>query len=247
MAAFQAARDMGAPAFELDVHATADGEIVVIHDPTLERTTEGRGRVNEHTLADLKHLDAGFRFSPDDGATFPFRGQGVEIPTLREVIDAFPGIPLIVEIKQVDPPLEPMLRDVLHEMRAGENALVFSLDQRPINRFRALGTGLSTGMGPGDGARFRLRMTSRVWLGYNPRGAAFAVPVMWNGMRVVTRAFVRAAHRAGLEVYVWTVDEPEEMHALLDLGVDGIITNYPERLRRVIEERAQAGAPVGDA
>ncbi|MEA2625619.1 MAG: glycerophosphoryl diester phosphodiesterase, partial [Candidatus Binatota bacterium] len=104
LASFQRALDDGAEILELDVHATRDGEVVVIHDPTVDRTTDGHGAVRDLTLADLGRLDAGHAFLRDGG--FPFRGSGIRVPTLAEVIDEFPTVPLNVEIKQREPEIE---------------------------------------------------------------------------------------------------------------------------------------------
>ena len=191
-------------------------------------------------LEDLRALDAGFGFSPDGGRTFPFRDAGVTIPTLGEVIEAFPGIPMIIEIKQVDPPLEEDLAQVLQFTGADQRALVFSLHQEPVNRFREVRQGWTTGFGPDEVAEFLRRVHADEWDGYRPAGVAFAVPVHWHGTRIVSAPFVDAAHAHGCEVYVWTINEPAEMHALLALGVDGLITDFPERLERVLADREAA-------
>ncbi len=240
LASFRTAREEGAEAFELDVHRTADGHVVVFHDPTLERTTDGRGAVAGLTLSELRNLDAGSRFSPDGGRTHPFRGRDVRVPTLREVLEEFPKLPVIIEIKQVDPPLEEDLRDVIAGSRAEERTLVFSLAQEPLDRYRALDPGQPTGFGPDDVADFLGRNRDGRWDGYRPPGAAFAVPVAWRGIPIVSGPFVEAAHRFGREVYVWTVNEKAEMERLLDLGVDGLISDFPARLAEVVRRRRAA-------
>lgn len=236
---FEAALDLGAEGFELDVHRTSDGEIVVFHDDTLERTTDGRGAIRDKTLEDLRRLDAGYRFSPDGGRTFPFRGAGITIPTLREILAAFPDVPVIVEVKQVAPPVEMDLARLLQCMQAGPRVLVFSLHQEALDRYRALCAKQATGFGPDDVADFLRRTGSNDWRGYRPPGLAFAVPVQWRGTQIVSLPFLEAAHRVGCEVFVWTVNEPRQMRDLLDLGVDGLITDYPERLGRVATRREE--------
>lgn len=240
MAAFREARALGAEGFELDVHRTADGEVVVFHDPALERTTDGDGALAQRALAELRRLDAGGRFTPDEGRTYPFRGKGLSIPTLREVLEEFPEVPIIIEIKQVDPPLEEDLRRVIRECDAEDWTLVFSLVQEPLDRYRALAREQATGYGPEDVADFLQRVRSGDWEGYEPPAAAFAVPVEWHGLPIVSAPFVEAAHRFGREVFVWTVNEESEMERLLDLGVDGLITDYPARLAAVVERRREA-------
>ncbi|HUP01555.1 MAG TPA: glycerophosphodiester phosphodiesterase family protein, partial [Gemmatimonadota bacterium] len=168
-----------------------------------------------------------------------FRAQGVTIPTLREVLETFSGTPLIIEIKQTEPPIEEDLARLLHETGSEPRALVFSLEQGPLDRYRALGGVHPTGFGPGDVAEFMRRLGSGAWDGYRPPAAAFAVPVRWRGTQIVSAAFTDTAHALGCEVFVWTINEPRAMHALLDLGADGLISDYPERLRQVVAERAR--------
>lgn len=237
LAAFREARAMGAEGFELDVHRTADGEVVVFHDPALERTTDGGGALAERALAELRRLDAGGRFTPDQGRTYPFRGKGVSIPTLREVLEEFPQVPIIIEIKQVAPPLEEDLRDVIRDCDAEDWTLVFSLAQEPLDRYRALAREQATGFGPEDVAEFLSRVNSGAWEGYEPPAAAFAVPAHWHGMQIVSAPFIEAAHRFDREVFVWTVNEEREMERLLDLGVDGLISDFPARLATVVQRR----------
>ncbi|MGH7558647.1 MAG: glycerophosphodiester phosphodiesterase [Gemmatimonadota bacterium] len=237
LAAFREARAAGADGFELDVHRTADGEIVVYHDSTLDRTTDGRGALADLTLAELRELDAGGRFTPDQGRTYPFQGQGVSIPTLREILEEFRRIPIIVEIKQVEPPLEGDLRQVIGDCDAGDWTLVFSLAQEPLDRYRALAPEQPTGYGPEDVAEFLKRVNNGSWDGYTPPAAAFAVPVRWHGLQIVNASFVEAAHRFDREVFVWTVNEEREMKRLLDLGVDGLISDFPGRLAQILQRR----------
>lgn len=236
---FRAALERGARAFELDVHRSADGEIVVFHDDTLDRTTDGAGPVRGRTLEELKRLDAGHGFSTDGGRTHPFRGEGIEIPTLREVLETFPDTPVIVEIKQLDPPLEEDLARLLQSLEAGSRVLVFSLHQEALDRYRAQDAEQATGFGPEDVADFLRRTGSGDWEGYRPPAVAFAVPVRWHGTQIVSAPFVAAAHRTGCEVFVWTVNDPREMGDLLDLGVDGLISDFPERVDRVVAEREE--------
>ena len=235
MPAFRAALELGAEAFELDVHRTEDGHIVVFHDDVLGRTTDGSGELRRRSLTELRAFDAGFRFSPDAGRSFPFRGTGVSIPTLEEVLEEFSGVPLIIEIKQDDPPVEEALARLLRKQEAGGRCLVFSLDQAPLTRYRELVPEQPTGFGPEDVSEFLRRLGSDAWDDYRPPAVAFAVPVTWHGVQIVSRPFLDAAHAFGCEVYVWTVNDPHEMASLLELGVDGLITDYPERLSRLID------------
>jgi glycerophosphoryl diester phosphodiesterase len=229
--------DVGSQAIEIDLHASRDGALVVIHDPTLERTTNGAGAVDQHTLEEIQALDAGFHFTPDDGATLPFRGQGVRIPTLDEAMEAIGDLPAILEVKST----------------AAGRLLAEWLPGRPEFERVIVGGFNSDEVGPaGAAARWRCAYQTDL-LGFILWGkvgvrrplpadlTAAMVPVRKNGLRIVTRGFVRGMHAQGKGVFVWTVNRPEEMRRLLDLGVDGLISDYPAVVRRVVEERLAAG------
>ncbi len=239
MPAFRSAVEMGYEYLETDVHATRDGVIVTIHDGTLERTTDGSGPVLAHTLAELKRFDAGYRFSPDGGETYPFRGQGVTVPTLAEVVEAFPAVRLNVEIKQREPPLVDAVIAFIDEHRLHDRILVASFSDEPIAAFRERAGGrVATSAALGEARRFWL--ASRVGLAGLVRAPYDALQVSpgYGRVTVVDRRFVRAAHRRGLQVHVWTVDEPEEMRRLLALGVDGLMSDRPDVLLQVLGRSA---------
>jgi len=236
LVAFRKALEAGADVLELDVHATEDGQVVVIHDETVDRTTDGTGLVKDFTLEELKRLDAGYRFTPDGGATYPYRGQGIAIPTLEEVLAAFPQARINVEIKQLDPPIEDRLWALIEGMGAEDRVLVISFDDEAIARFRKLAPGVATGAAEGEIREFVTYLTLRMAPFYAPKADAFQVPEWYGEHHIVTRAFVDAAHSKNVKVHVWTVNEKEDMRRLLELGVDGIITDYPDRLVEVMKE-----------
>lgn len=235
MLAFRGAVDMGYEYIETDVHTTRDGVIVTIHDETLERTTDGTGPVSAHTLAELKRFDAGYRFSTDGGKTYPYRGQDVSIPTLAEVVEAFPDLRLTVEIKQTEPPLVDALVDFIDEHRLHDRVLVASFHDGAMAAFRERSGGtVATSAGESEVRRFwlasRLGLTRLVRAPYD----AIDVPVRHGRLTLVDGRFLRAAHRRGLQVHVWTIDEPDEMRRLLALGVDGLMSDRPDLLFRVV-------------
>ncbi len=208
--AFDGALEQGADALELDVRVSAEGVPVVIHDSTVDRTTDGSGEVRAHTVAELQALDA---------------GRGESIPTLEAVLERYPETPLIVEIKEV-PAADPAARVLMRRGAAGR-VLVGSFIQRALRPYR-----------PPAFARSASRpQTAAFWLasriGVAPPGAfaAFAVPERHRGITVVDDAFVRGAGRRGKPVHVWTVDDPGDARHLRALGVAGIITNFPRRMR----------------
>ena len=241
--AFRNGVSAGADHLELDVHASSDGEIVVFHDPTLERTTNGVGEVRAHSFEELRALDAGHRFEAADG-TFPFRDQGVRIPTLGEVCEAFPDIPLNMEIKQADPDIIDVVLGVLREHDALDRSLVAAEHGSLMEQIRARTEGVLLGYATEDVIAFLEAMESGRMAEYEPVGFALQIPPEFLGTPLVTPQLVEAAHSRGLEVHVWTVDEAAEMDRLLDLGVDGLMTDRPTVLAEVLARRS-GGNPGG--
>jgi len=218
------------------VHATADGHVVVLHDEALERTTDGTGPVRGLPLAALQRLDAGCRFRAPDG-TFPFRDRGLRMPTLVEVLEAFPGIPLNIEVKQADPPIEAAVLEVLDRFSAREWTLLAAEDVTIMLRIRAAAPDVLTSFSAPEVAEFIYALRDGRLADYRPPGVALQIPPAFGDIALVTAESVAAAHRLGLEVHVWTINEPAEMEALLDLGVDGIMTDFPARGVEVLRGR----------
>jgi glycerophosphoryl diester phosphodiesterase len=237
MAAFRRAVDVGVSYAELDVHATRDGQVVVIHDEALERTTNGQEKVQEHTLAELQQLDAGYWFSADGGQQFPFRAAGVRIPTLAEVLRGFPELRFTVEIKQTEPPIEELVIAVVRDCGRAEDVILASEHDRVITRVRDLAPSIATSFAAGEVADFIQRVSTDQLAEYHPAGLALQIPPEFHDIPLVTAETVTAAHALGLEVHVWTINEPQEMERLLDLGVDGIMSDFPGRLREVAQRR----------
>lgn len=236
MLAFQNALAVGADVLELDVRASRDGELVVIHDETVDRTTDGSGKVAEMTLAQLQALDAGYRYSPDNGHSFPYRGRGIKIPTLREVLAAFPEARINIEIKQTAPPIEEAVARLIEEMGAQDRVLVASFDDGVIQRFRRLMPEVATGASTGEVQSFYLLQRFGLSAFYRPVANALQVPDRSGEIQLVTPRFVAAAHAQGMKVHVWTINTPDRMRQLLQIGVDGIITDRPDLLRQVLAE-----------
>ena len=237
--AFRLAVEMGAGGLELDVHLTRDGHAVVIHDPTLERTTDGAGAVARMTLGELRERDAGYNFSPDGDETFPYRGLKVSIPTLAEVLLTFPGVAVNIDMKADRPGIEAAVLEVLREAGAEGRALVVSSRRGAVGRFRRLSGGrVSTGASRWEtGVFFAFSRLYLEWL-LVPAYDALQVPLSHRGIPLVTRRFVKAAHARGVRVDAWTINEPDEMRRLLDLGVDVIMTDRPETLASILQRRA---------
>ena len=236
--AFCLAVEEGAAGLELDVWTTHDGEAVVIHDATVDRTTDSSGAVAGMTLGELRRLDAGYRFSPDGGRTFPYRGRGVEIPTLAEVYEEFPDAHVNVDIKEARAGAQEAVMRVVRDAAAEARTLVASIDHAVVRRFRRVSGGrIPTGASRREIAAFYLLSRARLEALARPAYDAFQVPVEHKGIKLLTPRFVGAAHSRGARVDVWTINDPGEMRRLLDLGVDGVITDRPGVLADLLEER----------
>jgi glycerophosphoryl diester phosphodiesterase len=236
--AFRLAVEAGAGGLELDVHMTRDGHIVVIHDATVDRTTNGSGAVSEMTLDELRRFDAGHNFSPDGGSTRPYRGRGVWVPTLGEVLEEFPGVAVNIEIKAGTPGIEETVLGILRDANALGRALVVSTPHAIVKRFRKISSGhISTGASRWEIGVFYILSRLRLERLVRPAYDALQVPLLHRGILVVTPRFIRAAQARGVRVDVWTINQAEEMRRLLDLGIDVIMTDRPGTLAEVLINR----------
>lgn len=243
MYAFTRAVALGVDVLEMDIHATADGVMVVIHDPTVERTTNGTGAISGMTFAELKTLDAGYRWTPDGGATFPLRGQGITIPALSEVIAAFPEVRFNIEPKQAEPSLAAPLCQMLREHQVTERVMVGAFKAVVLDEFRRACPEVATSASTSEVSAFLALSTAGLEGSSNAAHQALQVPEYSAGIRLLTPAFIEAAHRRDLEVHAWTINEKSSMERLLDSGIDGIITDYPDRLIETLNGRRGAPAP----
>ncbi len=221
----------GADVLELDVHGTLDGAVVVLHDEEVNRTTDGAGHVRSFLLADLQRLDASCRFGPLPGHDAKVPGP-LRIPLLDEVLATFPGVPLNIEIKQGEPAIEAKVGEILRRHRALDRVVLAAEKQALMDRIRAAIPGVRTSLCEREILEF---IGKSFEPGYVAPGCALQVPVTYEGMEIVSADFVTRAHACGLEVHVWTINDPAEMRWLLSIGVDGIITDLPAVARAVID------------
>jgi glycerophosphoryl diester phosphodiesterase len=228
--AFEKAARHDVDALELDIHCTADGVPIVFHDATLERTTNGAGPVRSRTLAELQQLDAGYWWTADHGQSYPFRARGVTIPTLEEVLAAFPDLWINIDIKQHDTAVIPSFVQLIRRVGMASRLMVGSFDNRTVARFRAACPEVATAASLAEVRR--LLAFSRLGLPQLYRGAARAlqIPETYRGLRLVDERLVAAAHRCKVAVHVWTVNDLDGMRRLIHLGVDGVMTDHPARL-----------------
>ncbi|MFI5954227.1 glycerophosphodiester phosphodiesterase [Cryptosporangium sp. NPDC051539] len=226
MTAFSQAVDAGYRYVETDVHATADGALVAFHDRTLDRVTDRSGAIAALPLTEVRAARIG----------------GTEqVPLFDELLDAWPDVRINIDVK-ADAAVEPLV-EAVREHRAEDRVCVGSFSDARLRRVRAaFGGSVATSLGPRDVARLKLASLTGSRPRFGPGVCAAQVPVRHGGLRVVDARFVAAAHRAGLQVHVWTIDDATTMHRLLDLGVDGIMTDRIDVLRDVLTSRGQWAA-----
>ncbi len=239
--AFEAAVERwGCDILETDVQLSRDGELVVIHDPTVDRTTDGAGAVAEMTWAELKKLDAGYRFLDVEGNP-SFRGRGLRLLSFSELLERFPDTRLNVDAKS--PAATPLLVKAVEAHGARHRVLLASeYEEGRAHRFGY--------RGPVSATRRQIRsfyLSHRLPFGgpYTPGTDALQIPFRWEGRQVTTPRLIREAHRRNLPVHVWTVDDEETMRLLLAWGADGIQTDRPDLLARVLHEEAGRPLPPG--
>lgn len=220
--AFEYAIEVGADVIEMDLLTTADGEIVTIHDETVDRTTDGSGRVDEFTLEELQELDAGYRFSPD-GETYPYRNQGITIPTLRTVLEELPEVWFLLEPKAGDVDVEQLL-SLLDETGAIERTIIGAFDLDTLRIVREIDPSVITGLGTREFIEY-LVMARRDELRYHTDAEIAFAP-----FELVSERLIDRSQRLDMAVHAWTVNDDAEMDRLLELGVDGILTDDPALL-----------------
>jgi glycerophosphoryl diester phosphodiesterase len=227
--AFDHGMSLGADGLELDVHLSRDGVVVVHHDPTLDRTTSGRGPLAALTAGELARLDAGYHFEG-------FRGLAGGVPALADVLQRYRSALFIIELKVNEPILAHKTIDVVRAANALDRVAVGSFGTRVLRAARAYEPRIVTGASREE-TRLALYRSWVRWPVRRPPNDAFQVPEQSGSTRVVSPRFVRYAHEAGVAVQVWTVDETADMERLLDWGVDGLISDRPDRAVEVVRGR----------
>lgn len=235
MFAFQNAVDMGVDILEMDLHITKDNVLVLIHDETIDRTTNGSGQVELMTLEEIKSYDAGYDWSSDEGATFPFRGQGITIPTLEEIFTAFPQMRMTIEIKKSNASMIQPFCDMIREYEMQEKILVASFYDDKMKEFRATCPEVATSSAKNETTVFVLLTKAFLSGFYSPAFYSLQVPETSSGITVMTEAFVKAAHGRNLKVEPWTINDEETMRKFISWGVDGIITDRPDIMLEILK------------
>ena len=236
MEAFQGAVDLGYRYLETDLHRSSDGVLVVFHDDTVDRTTDGSGRVAARTWAELSELDAAYRFAPHQ--SYPRRGQGLRIPSLDELWESYPDARFILDLKEAG--FESDLAEFLRERNGEDRVIVGAFSDSRLAKFRkASGGRVATSSGPAE--TLALWTAARVGRSLPTKADVLQVPEDFAFIRLPDRKLVEAAEEAGRQVHVWTVNDPDHMTRLLDTGVHALITDRPDLLKQLMEARGEWG------
>jgi glycerophosphoryl diester phosphodiesterase len=239
--AYDQALEDGADILELDVHETSDGILVVMHDATVDRTTDCTGLIKEMAFADLRNCDAGYNFSKDDGETYPYRGTGLVVPTMQEVFDRYPDTPFVIEVKQSDPSIVDHFVEVIRDNGVEDKMTGSAFSDSLLLELRLAAPEIPTNMGTNETFVFWGFSFSPLDPEYQPPAEFLQVPPQFDvGDRIVDvlhPGFVPRAHELDMYVQVWTINDEEEMRFLIETyGIDGIMTDDPPLLTKVINE-----------
>jgi glycerophosphoryl diester phosphodiesterase len=232
--AFAHAVALGADVLEMDVHQTRDGVFVVMHDDTVDRTTDGSGTLRDLTLAEVRALDAAHHW-PYAGEERPWRGQDIRVPTMAEVIAQHPDLRFNIEIKPASAAVGEALCGELTRLGVTEQVLVASFHPAALNAFRAACPTVPTSAFEREVRWFYLQYRLGLWRFAKPSMAAIQVPQRAAGIDLTDAGFLAAARSRGLHVDFWTVNDADEMRTLIERGAGGIITDRPDLLLEVLE------------
>lgn len=243
MPAFLGAEKLKVDVIETDVHLTADNDVVIWHDKTLDRQTNGSGPVEAYTLNQLKMLDAGYTFTKDDGKTFPFRNTGVSLMSLDEALEALPDMRFNIDLKTKDSRLPEIFTDIVARHNARDRILGASFHTNILKALRSLMPGMATSFSTRE--VFTLFLKQKI--GCRPsrrhlKGQVLQVPEHYGILKVLTPGFMQTFHEAGLYIHVWTINDEANMRRLIRMGADGIFTDNPRLLQKVYAALTKNGS-----
>ncbi len=233
--AFMSSADLGVDCIESDVHLTADNKCVLWHDSTVDRRTDGIGEIRNYTLEELRRLDAGYRFAdPTDGG-FPFRGKGITIPTLAETLEALPHMRFNLDLKGTSSSLAEAFAKIVKHYQAEDRILGASFHNSQVKRIRALLPSLATSFSSFEVRKLiLLQRLGLLHFMFPFEGLTLQVPESYGGIQIVTPSLIHLLHQRGITLQVWTINLKKDMHRLLDMGVDGLVTDDPRLLLQVL-------------
>ncbi len=235
---FESAWKLQVDVIETDLHLTRDGVCVVWHDPTVDRTTDGTGTIRQLSWDYLQSLDAGYRFTPDGGETYPFRGQGIRMVRLTELLRELPEARFNLDLKTDTPELTEEFIRIIRKTKSEDRVLAASFLDKPIRTIRKALPRIPTSLPRREiNMSYVLHRLGLLGLKRQFHGETLPLPEYHQGRRILSPQYIRALHRRGLKVFVWTINQEEDMNRLLDWGADGIFTDYPRRLMKVLNQR----------
>jgi glycerophosphoryl diester phosphodiesterase len=236
--AFQNAVDFGGDVLEMDAHITKDGQIVLMHDERVDRTSNGTGLIEDMTLAELRKLDAAYKWTQDGGKTFPYRGQGVTVPTLEELFQRFPQMRYVIEIKKTQNPIEKPFCDLIRKYNMQDKVMVASFHDEAMANFRKTCPEIATSGSRNEVTPFvllsKLHLTGFM---RNLQFESLQVPYETSesyGIPIMTKEFIDLAHVRNVKIEPWTVEDPELMKEYISWGVDGIMTDNPDVMLKIL-------------
>ncbi len=243
MIAFEHARATGSDVLDLDLHMTRDKVLVLIHDTTVQRTTDGQGAVAEMTWSELKELDAAYTFTVDE-KSFALRGQGHGIPRLVDVLEAFPDWKLQIEVKKAPLEIAAELAEVIKRYEAQDRILLSCFDEEMMDELRRHCPQVATSATPAEIRNFILASSFHLEGIISPDYHCLQIPLQASGWDLVTPRTVAAAHNRGLTVLPWTIDEEADLEVCRRAGVAGFNTNLPTKMERARANWFQLEKPV---
>jgi glycerophosphoryl diester phosphodiesterase len=239
--AYDQALEDGADMLELDIHETRDNVIVVMHDETVDDTTNCTGFIKEKTFAELLECDAGYKWTQDGGETYPYRDMGLVVPSLEEVLERYPDTPVNIEIKQSEPSLVDGLVDLVRQYEFEDKMVGASFSDDILAELRAAAPEIATSLGVGESTDYWYKSLVPIDPEYDPAGEFLQLPVEYNiegtVVEVLHPGFVPRVEELDMYLHIWTVNDEDEMRWLIEVqGVHGIMTDNPPLLTKVINE-----------
>lgn len=239
--AFAKSEEAGADMFEYDVHITKDGHLIASHDATVDRITTGTGYINDLTLTEIKALDAGEKFVDVNGES-PYKGQGVQLATVEEIFLLFPHKRAVIELKDTNRPelYEAMNQEIwrlIQQYNMEDKVIIASFDHKINQRFKEISNGqVAIGAGESEATSYLTRMILRLNGLAHTDAQAFQLPTTQHGLDLTQKNIINGSRQRGLDVYYWTINDEGTMRDLIAKGVDGIMTDNPELLEKVLNE-----------
>lgn len=259
--AFDTAAKLNVDVLEMDVHLSKDGHLIVIHDARIDRTTNGKGAIRDLSLAEIKQLDAAYwwpyhsnkdieKQNVPQGMTFPFRGKGMTIPNLDEMFQRYPNHRFVIELKDDTEQLREALLKMIDKYDRWNRVLIASFYQSTLQEVRKTEPRAQTYAAGSEIRLFYILHKLHLEKLYPYDIDAFAIPMTSGGLNLATKQFVDAAHNAGMLVHYWTINTEEDMITLMEIGADGLMTDYPSVLQRLSQGQFQGqslGQPQGQS